>query len=206
MGYAHVFWIYEDDLNDLLHRKDGTELIGRAVLEIFRRGGSGADHEKFPMSSPGLCRVGRFHSGDFAPLVWSRNCLQLLDWGELRPDERDALLKSHSPAPPAASQSRVAASRCWQMLTGRIQDLDGFGNRVLLTLFRSPMTALAWGMAEAPGSLQELNDSRSGAGRWRRVPARSCTTISPGSSERLRCLARRKVMMTGTWPASPTYS
>lgn len=164
MGYAHVFWIYEDDLRDLQFRDGGDKLIGERVLMIFKRGGDGYDHENFPGSSPGLCRIGRFHSGDFVPLIWSRNCLLLL--GQLRQGEVDELLRLLQTRKREPAQTGKAASTLWRMLTCPLGDLDAFGHRVLLTLFRSPMTAVTWELAGSPASFSDLANALTVPSEW----------------------------------------
>jgi hypothetical protein len=51
MGYARIFWIYEDDLRHMKGDEDASA-IGRRVLELFERGRFGYDNVNLPSSSP----------------------------------------------------------------------------------------------------------------------------------------------------------
>lgn len=63
MGYARIFWIYEDDLRHMKGDEDASA-IGRRVLELFERGRFGYDNVNLPSSSPEVCQAGMSNSSE----------------------------------------------------------------------------------------------------------------------------------------------
>ena len=154
MGYARVFWMYEDDLRHM-RGDDDARLIGHRVLELFERGGSGYDHVDLPLSSPGICQAGQFHSTQPATLAWKANALVRVK--DPTPDQRAANGSSTGSAP--SDDASAAAARYWQMLTARVDDVTPFGQRLLFHLPRSPICLLYTSPSPRDGLLSRMPSS-----------------------------------------------
>lgn len=166
MGYALIFWVYEDALRH--HEKDAgcAAEIGEQVLSLYRREDDGYPNRPLGDSSPGICLAARLHSTWTNVLVWSGNRLALPS--QLKAREEEPVLKELKEGIRVLGEAWKrdvevwegdAATRLWALFTSNRGRLSPFEQRLVEHLPRNMMHAFSWGDIGAPRNLDELREA-----------------------------------------------